>query len=97
MGVKNAVDSADTLQVKNFVYEINAFYTEIPDGRQKWREKDFCENSPVDSADTLRVRYFSEIALSHTVYEINVFLHFIQKFKMATKSGMKRIFGITHQ
>ena len=81
------VDSADTLWVKNFV-EIAlsrsvsrdkrafAFYAEIQDGRQKWRENDFCEKSPVDSANTLWVKHFVEIALSRSVSEINAFLHF---------------------
>ena len=52
------VHSADILRVKNFikialsqtVSKINAFYAEIQDGRPKWRESDFCEKSPVDSA-----------------------------------------------
>ena len=43
---KSPVDSAYTLWVKNFVeiilsstvIEINAFYAEIQDGRQKWQE-----------------------------------------------------------
>ena len=43
------VHSADTLQIHNFVEialsctvsEINALYTEIQDGCQKWRESDF--------------------------------------------------------
>ena len=43
----------------------------------------FCENSPVDSADTLWVQNFVEIALSRTISEINALLHFTQKFKMA--------------
>ena len=33
-----------------------------------------------------------EIALSRTVSELNAFLHFAQKFKMAAKSGRKAIF-----
>ena len=49
------VHSADTLQVQNFVEitlsrtvsEINALYTEIQDGCQKWRESDFYEKLPV--------------------------------------------------
>ena len=32
------------------------------------------------------VQNFVEIALSHTVSEINAFLHFTQKFKMAAKN-----------
>ena len=46
---KSPVDSANSLWVKNFVEiaiprsvsEINAFYIEIQDGRQKWQKKDF--------------------------------------------------------
>ena len=53
---------------------------------------DFGEKSPVDSADTLRVKNFVEIDLSRSVSEINTYLHFTQKFKMATKSGGKTIF-----
>ena len=45
---------------------------------------------PVDSADTLRIKNFIEIALSHSVSEINLFLHLTQKFKMATKSHRKQ-------
>ena len=70
-----------------------AFYAEIQDGRQKQREKDFCERSPVDSADTLCIKNFVEIALSHSISEINMFLHLMQKFKMAAKSGGKMIFA----
>ena len=68
------------------------FKAEIKDGRQKWQENDFSEKSPVDSADTLWVKNFVEIALSHSVSKINMFLRFMQKFKMATKSGGKTIF-----
>ena len=53
--------------------------------------------SPVDSGDTLAIKNFNEIALSHIVSEINAFLHFTQKFKMATKNGGKMIFGKIHQ
>ena len=63
------------------------FYAEIQDGHKKWRENDFWEKSTVDPADSLWVKYFVEIALSHTVSEINVFLCFTQKFKMAIKNG----------
>ena len=70
-----------------------AFYAEIQDGCQKWWEKDFCEMSPLHSADTLRVKTFIEITLSRTVSKINEFLRFTQKFKMATKNGRKEIFG----
>ena len=114
------------------------FSAEIQDGRQKWRENEFCEKlanrlsrcpvrksfclncsicilrrnsrwlpkmvgkvilekSPADSAVTLRVKIFVEIALSRTVSKINVFLYFMQKFKMATKNGGKENFGESHQ
>ena len=69
-----------------------ARYEEIQDGRQKWRESNFCEKSPVAYADTLRVKNFVEISLSRTVSKINALLCFIQKFKMAAKNGRKAIF-----
>ena len=68
------------------------FYTEIQDGGQKWWEKDFWEESSVDSADTLWVKNFIKIALSCSVSEINEFLRFTQKFKLVTKSGGKTFF-----
>ena len=40
---------------------------------------------PVDSADTLWVKIFVEIALSRSVSEINAFLRLTQKIKMAAK------------
>ena len=54
---------------------------------QKWWENNFWQK--VDSVYTLRVKNFVEIALCHTISEINIFLHFTQKFKMAAKSGGK--------
>ena len=54
--------------------------------------KQFCNIFPVDSADTLRVKNFVEIALAYPFSEINTFLHFTQKLKMAAKSGGKTIF-----
>ena len=68
------------------------FNAEIIEGRQKWRENEFCEMSPIDSADILRVKNFVKIALSHSVSDINRFLRLTQKFKMASKSGRKKIF-----
>ena len=53
-----------------------AFNAEIQDGRQKWRENNFCKKLPVDSGDTLWVKIFVEIALSRSVSEINAFLRF---------------------
>ena len=73
------------------------FYAEIQDGRQNWRENDFYEKSPADSADTIGVKNFVEITLSRSVSEINVFLCLTQKFKMAAKSGRKTIFGKSRQ
>ena len=74
-----------------------AFDTEIQDGRQKWRENDFGQNSPLDSADALQIKNFVEIVLSHTVSKINAFLHFTQKFKTAAKNDGKTIFGKSRQ
>ena len=68
------------------------FNAEIQEGRQKWRENEFCEMSPIDPADILRVKNFVEITLSHSVSDINRFLCLTQKFKMASKSGRKTIF-----
>ena len=76
-----------------FIYLYFAFYAEIQDGHQKWWENNFCEKSPVDSADTLWFKNFVEITLSRPASEINTFLHFTQKFKMAAKSGGEMIFG----
>ena len=50
-------------------------------------ETNFFENWVYHSAYILWVKNFVEIALSHFISEINVFLHFTQKFKMAAKSG----------
>ena len=71
----------------SYLFIFLAFYTEIQDGHQKWQENDFCEKLPVDSADTLWVKNFVEVALSRSVSEINTFLHFTQKSKMPAESG----------
>ena len=55
--------------------------------------KQFLCKVAVDSADTLQVKNFAEIALPCTVSEINALLHFMQNFKMATKTGGEPIFG----
>ena len=52
-----------------------------------WQENDFLEKLPVDSAYTLQVKNFIEIALSRTVCKTNALLGFTQKFKMAAKNG----------
>ena len=59
---------------------------------KKWRENDFWQNIADDSVYTLRVKNFVEIALSHTISKINLFLHFTQKLKMAAKNGAKNNF-----
>ena len=76
-----------------FIYLFILRYAEIQNGHQKWRENDFWEKSTVDTADNLWVKSFMEIALSCSISEINRFLHFTQKFKMATKSGGKKIYA----
>ena len=80
-------------------------HTEIKDGRQKVTGKRFLgkvasffsEKLLVESTDTLGVKKFAQIALSRTVSKINAVLRFMLKFKMATKSGRKTIFGKIHQ
>ena len=64
---------------------------------KKRQESDFCKMSPVHSADTLWVQNFVEIALSHTISGMNVLLRFTQKFKMAAKSGEKRVLRKSRQ
>ena len=44
-----------------------------------------------ESEDTLWVKNFVVTALSRSISEINIFLCFTQKFKMAAKSGGKTI------
>ena len=51
-----------------------AYNTEIQDGHQKWRENNFWEKWPLDSADTLQVKNFIKIALVRSISEINEFL-----------------------
>ena len=60
----------------NKLWVFFAFYAEIQDGRQKWRENHFCENLSVDSGDTHRFKNFAEIALALTISKIKVFLCF---------------------
>ena len=54
-------------------------------GHQKWRRNDFLEECTEAKSTT--------IVLSHTISDINVFLHFMQKFKMAAKNGGTTIIG----
>ena len=45
-------------------------------GKRFLVKKIFYENSPLDFVDTLRIKNFIEIALAHSVSEINIFLCF---------------------
>ena len=72
---------------------IFAFYPEIQDGHQKWRENDFWPTVADDSANTLWVKNFIGIALPRTVSKIHTLLHFTQNFKMASENGGKTICG----
>ena len=69
----------------------------MPTNYENGAKNYFWEKSPVDSADTLGVKTFDEIVLSRTVSEINAFMCFTQKFKMAAKNGGKMIYGKCHQ
>ena len=55
--------------------------------------KGFGKKLTHDFANTLDVKTFVDIALSHNISEINALLHFMPKFKMATKNGGKMILG----
>ena len=68
------------------------FYEEIQDSRQKWQENNFCKKSAVDSADTLRVKNFVEIALSRPVSEINTYLCLTQKNQDGRQKWWENIF-----
>ena len=50
---------------------------------------------PDDSANILGVKNFAEISLSHSVFEINVFLYFTKKLKIAANMASKRLLGKT--
>ena len=49
-----------------------------------------------DPVYTLQAKNFVEIGLSHTISEINTFLHFMQKLKMAAKSTVSEINAFLH-
>ena len=73
---------------------IFAFYAEIQDGRQKWREKVLLQKVasrlcryPVGQ----KFRRNLSILLSETLFLV------LRKFKMAAKSGGKTIFGKSRQ
>ena len=73
------------------------FYAEILDVRQKWRDNNFGEKSPVESENTWGGKNIAEIGLFQTISEINAFLCFMQKFKMSAKNGGIMIFGKSRQ
>ena len=59
----------------------------------KMAGKRFWEKSPVHPENTMGIKNFDEIIPSRTISEINVVLHFMQKFKMAATT----IFGKNRQ
>ena len=83
----------DLFITKITLAQVFEFLCRNPRWPPKVAENDCWEKSPVDPADTLRVKNFVEIALAHSVSKINMFLHFMQKFMMAAKKGGKTIFG----
>ena len=54
------------------------FYAEIQDGHQKWWENDFCAETPIEYAGTLRVKNFVEKFLACFISKINTFYGKIQ-------------------
>ena len=101
-------DSTDTLGVKSFVKialsctvsEISVFlcFTKKFKMAAKNSRKMIFGKS---RNRTLRIpfgsNFFSQIALSHTISEINAFWCFAQKFKLAAKNSRKMIFGKSRQ
>ena len=65
----------------------------LQNGCQKWRENDFWQKVANDSIYILQVKNFVENCSVCIVSEINAFLHFTQKFKIATKNCGNRIWG----
>ena len=56
-----------------------AFYAEIQDSRQKWRENNFCEKSPADYADTLQGSEFCQNrSISHRYWDKLVFVFYAE-------------------
>ena len=47
------------------------FNVDIQDGHKKWQENDFCKTTLVDFADSLWIKNFVVITLSHSVFKIN--------------------------
>ena len=73
------------------------FYAKIQDGCQKWRKNDFLGKSLVDCIHPTDQKFPQNRSISHRYLEINGFLRFTQKFKMAAKSGRKTILEKTYQ
>ena len=69
------------------------FYAEIQDGCQKWRENDFWENLRVDSVDTLWIKIFIEIALSHTISRDKCVFAFYAEIQDGRQKWRGMIFG----
>ena len=66
------IPKISNIQMEKSVF---TFHAEIQDGRQKKRESDFCEKSPVHSGQP-GVKNFDEIPLSRTVKETEANLCF---------------------
>ena len=60
---------------------------------QKWWENNFWQKVAADSVHTLRIKNFVEIALSHTVSEINAFLHLRRDSRWPPKVAEKGFLG----
>ena len=69
------------------------FYAEIQDGHQEWRENDFWEKSPVDSADNLPggKKFRPNHCISHRFPDKCVFT-FYAEIQDASKNGTKNDF-----
>ena len=60
------------------------FYTEIQDGREKWRENDFLAKVPYDPAYILQDKNFIRISLSHTVSLFIYLFGVLRRFQHCT-------------
>ena len=89
MGQKFCRNRSITLRFQD--KRVFAFKAEIQDG-QKWRENNFWEKVAVDSADTLQFKNFVEIALSHSVSEINAFFSFYAEIQDGRQKWQKNYF-----
>ena len=69
------------------------FFCHVLHRNSRWPPKIERKKSRVDSADTLGVKNVVKISLSRTVSEINMFLHFMEKFKMPIRMAGKLFLG----